>query len=289
MLIEFVKDLASAWDRDKPARLAAGLAYYGMFSLAPILYVIIAVAGLFIDKVLLTEQLYSRINQLLGPETAQFIADMVNVAAVGASAGTTIGTIVGVLALIFAATGLFANLKYSMNNIWNVPASEYAGLWAFVKTRLIAFLIVIGLGGVLVIGALFSILVNWLSGYLPIASEIGLLNYLPILGITFITLIIFYRILPDTHVGWGDVWLAALVITFVYALVAWVIGSLLGALDLRSALEAAGAVALVLMAIYYAAQIFLLGAEFSKVYAYRAGSRRDHPAGNPENNDLVIQ
>ena len=273
MIIEFIKAVAISWDEDKPARLAAGLAYYGMFSIAPILYVIITVAGFFIDQVTITEGLYDRISQLLGPETAELIMNMVNTAADEAIRGSIIGTIVGVIVLLFAASGLFTNLKYAMNNIWQVPPSEYAGVWAFIKTRLVAFVIVIGLGGMLVVGSLFSFVVNWLSDVLPFTSEIGLLNFLPVTALIYLTLLIFYRILPETHVAWQDVWLAALITTIIYVLAFWVISSLLGFLDLRSALEAAGAVALVLMAINYAAQIFLLGAEISKVYAYRVGSR----------------
>lgn len=274
MVFDFIKAIISAWDEDKPARLAAGLAYYSMFSFAPIIFVALTVAGIFLDKVLLAEELYERIGRLLGPETAQMIEDLINAASNSTSGGTIIGTIIGFLALLFAASGLFTNLKYSLNTIWQIPPSEYAGLLAFIKARLIAFVIVIGLGILLVLGAFLSIILNWFSGLIPFMSDLGLLNFLPIILLIYITLVIFYRILPDTKVAWRDVWLAAIVVTLIYGLAAWLLGTILGGLSLSSAFEAAGALAVVLMAIYYASQIFLLGAEFSKVYAYKFGSRK---------------
>lgn len=273
MVISVIKELVAAWDEDKPARLAAGLAYYGIFSIAPFLYVSITVAGIFIDEVLLANKLYASIESLLGTESAQLVQDLINTTTITTSSESILVTIIGFLALVYAATGLFANLKYALNTIWHVPASEYAGTLAFIKTRLIAFLIVIGFGLLLVVAAFFSLVINWFSDLIPLLSDLGILGNVPIIILTFVTLVIFYRILPDAEVTWRDVWLPALLTTLVYSLVVWVVSVILGGFTLTSAFGAAGAFAVLLTAIYYFAQIFLLGAQFCRVYAHRFGSK----------------
>ncbi|MEA3438836.1 MAG: YihY/virulence factor BrkB family protein [Chloroflexota bacterium] len=274
MLINFLKEIAAGWDTDKPARLAAGLAYYSMFSLAPIIFIALTVAGFFIDSVLLAEELFLRIGNLLGAETATMIESLIDTAAESTEGATFIGSLIGILALLFAASGLFANLKYSMNTVWQVPPSEYSGILSFIKTRLIAFVIVIGLGIMLVVGTVLSLLINWIGALFPTLENLNLFGMIPVILLVFISLLIFYKILPDTHVGWRDVWLPALVITIMYLIGVWLVRVVIGGLNLTSALEAAGAIVILLMAIYYAAQIFLLGAEISKVFAYRFGSRK---------------
>ena len=274
MFINFLKEIAVGWDTDKPARLAAGLAYYSMFSLVPSIFIALTVAGFFIDSVLLAEELFLRIENLLGAETATMIESLIDTAAESTEGATFIGSLIGILALLFAASGLFTNLKYSMNTVWQVPPSEYSGILSFLKTRLIAFVIVIGLGIILVVGAVLSVLVNWIGALFPALENLNLFGMLPVILLVFFSLLIFYKILPDTHVGWRDVWLPALVITAMYLIGVWLVQVVIGGLNLTSALEAAGAIVILLMAIYYAAQIFLLGAEISKVYAYRFGSRK---------------
>lgn len=275
MVISLVKELIAAWDTDKPARLAAGLAYYGIFSVAPFIYVSLTVAGIFLDEVLLANELYIRIESLLGEETAQLVQGLISQTATTTSGGSIFATVIGFLVLVYAATGLFANLKYALNSIWHVPPAEYSGTLAFVKTRLLAFLIVIGFGLLLVVAAFFSLVFNWFGEFIPLIDELGIFSNLPITILVFVCLSIFYRILPDTKVAWRDVWLPAFLTTLVYSLVIWVVSVILGGFNLTSAFGAAGAFAVLLTAIYYIAQIFLLGGMFSVIYANRFGSRKN--------------
>jgi len=272
-IVEFGKHLVKAWDEDKPARLAAGLAYYSLFSLAPLLFISISVAGIFIDQAQITEQLIVRIGALLGAESADFFKSAISSLGESTVTGRTLTSIISFLALLFAASGLFTNLKYALNSIWQIPPSEYAGLKAFIRTRLIAFLIVVVFGLLLVVAAFAGIILSAIDSLIVLEGISSVLNFSVIFALAILTFAVFYRILPDTHVGWRDVWGGATFAVSILSIGLWLVGLFLGSVNLTSATEAAGAVAVVLIAIYYASQIFLIGAEFTKVYAYMYGTR----------------
>ena len=274
-LVKFVRNLAVAWDEDKPARLAAGIAYYSLFSLAPLIYVAITVAGIFIDEAQIIDQLYARVGELFGPETVETLAS--SIAALEASATSSegiIASIIGILVLVFAASGLFTNLKYALNSIWQIPPSEYAGLLAFIKTRLIALLIVIGFGLLLVLIAFTGVIISLLNNLSIFDLINNYVNSIVIYLLAIFTFALFYKILPDTHVGWRDVWGGAIFAVTLITMGLWLVGLFFGSVRVTSATGAAGAVAVLLLAVYYLTQIFLVGSEFTKVYAYMYGTRK---------------
>jgi len=205
-VVEFGKSLLKGWDEDKPARLAAGLAYYSLFSLAPLLFIAISVASVFIDEAQLSDQIFTRIDALLGAESAQYFESALKTLENSTITGRTLTTIISFLALLFAASGLFANLKYSLNSIWQIPPSDYAGIKAFIKTRLLAFVIVIGFGLLLVVVAFAGIILNAVNSLINIEGISSVLNFSIIFFLAVLTCAVFYKILPDTHVGWRDVW-----------------------------------------------------------------------------------
>jgi len=274
-LVKFVRNLAVAWDEDKPARLAAGIAYYSLFSLAPLIYVAITVAGIFIDEAQIIDQLYARVGELFGLETVETLAS--SIAALEASATSSegiIASIIGILVLVFAASGLFTNLKYALNSIWQIPPSEYAGLLAFIKTRLIALLIVIGFGLLLVLIAFTGVIISLLNNLSIFDLINNYVNSIVIYLLAIFTFALFYKILPDTHVGWRDVWGGAIFAVTLITMGLWLVGLFFGSVRVTSATGAAGAVAVLLLAVYYLTQIFLVGSEFTKVYAYMYGTRK---------------
>jgi len=273
-VVEFGKSLLKGWDEDKPARLAAGLAYYSLFSLAPLLFIAISVASVFIDEAQLSDQIFTRIDALLGAESAQYFESALKTLENSTITGRTLTTIISFLALLFAASGLFANLKYSLNSIWQIPPSDYAGIKAFIKTRLLAFVIVIGFGLLLVVVAFAGIILNAVNSLINIEGISSVLNFSIIFFLAVLTCAVFYKILPDTHVGWRDVWGGAILTVILVSIGLWLVTVFLAEINFTSAMEAAGAVAVILIAVYYISQIFLLGAEFSKVYAYKYGTRK---------------
>lgn len=290
-VVEFGKSLLKGWDEDKPARLAAGLAYYSLFSLAPLLFIAISVASVFIDEAQLSDQIFTRIDALLGAESAQYFESALETLENSTITGRTLTTIISFLALLFAASGLFANLKYSLNSIWQIPPSAYTGIKAFIKTRLLAFVIVIGFGLLLVVVAFAGIILNAVNSLINIEGISSVLNFSIIFFLAVLTCAVFYKILPDTHVGWRDVWGGAILTVVLVSIGLWLVTVFLAEINFTSAMEAAGAVAVILIAVYYISQIFLLGAEFSKVYAYKYGTRKGElrPGDEHPNTELIAQ
>ena len=275
VVIEFGKKLAISWDEDKPARLAAGLAYYSLFSLVPMIFIVFTIAGIFVDEVMVASQLFEKVNKVLGPEIVSLIEkSLASLEGTTTSAGV-IRSIIGILVLFFAASGFFVNLKYAINTIWHIPPKDYAGLMAFIFTRLLAFVIVIGFGLLLVVMVFASLFISQLGGWFSFNRIITMLDQISLLVVAVIVFAVFYKILPDTKIKWRDVWAGAIFAVALLAIGLWLVVTFLGGVNYSSATEAAGALAVMLIAVYYGAQIFLMGAEFTKVYTYEYGSRRN--------------
>jgi membrane protein len=240
----------------------------------PVVYIAIKVAGIFINDQLLSQQIFGRVSVVLGPETASYIQNLVIATEATTSEGTFIATLVSVAALFYSASGLFTNLQYSLNTIWNVPIETQSGLMNFIKNRLLAFILVIGVGLVLVIGAFGSVVVSVLASILPF----GIINpdFSIIAFITLATLLfaLIYKLLPEVDIAWRDVWLGALITSVLVTIGGWALGFYFSVSGIGTAFEAAGALAIMLIAIYYIAQIFLSGAIFTRVYATTFGSKR---------------
>ena len=270
---EFIQEMIAVWGNERPARLSAALAYYGMFALAPMLFIALTVAGIFVDTLAMSNQIFMRLTQTLGPETAEFIHSMVVSASERVVSGSLVSTLISLGALLYASTGLFAHLKYSLNAIWHVPMERQLGMMHYVKTRLLAFVLVLGIALILVAVTFFSVFASVLTTFFNFSGQIVAGNaiiFVLVLAVSFATL---YRILPDEDVLWRDVWLAALITAFVFGIGRWGIGIYFSYSSVTSAFEAAGALAILLIGIYYAAQVFLLGAIFSRIYATRYGSK----------------
>jgi len=271
---DFVKDIIDEWGSHMPHRQAAALAYYGMFSFAPMLFIALTVAGLFINKLAMVDEIINRMNEFLGPETAQFIQDMVLGASERTSSGPLITSLISLGALLYAATGLFAQLKYSLNVIWDVPPSAQAGIVNYILTRLLAFALVVGIGLMVILAAVVNIFSSVLTSLFAVI-EMPFDDILSFVAIIAFSIAVLYKILPDTKISYRDVWLSALVTGTLFGVGRWGLGFYLTHSNVSNAFQAAGALAIVLIAIYYCAQLFLFGAIFTKVYARRYGSRKD--------------
>jgi len=270
---EFIQEIIAVWGNERPARLAAALAYYGMFSLAPMLFIAITVADIFVDTLAMSDQMFEQLSRTLGPETAEFIQSMVISASERAQSSNPISTLIGLGALLYASTGLFAHLKYSLNAIWDVPMERQSGMMHYVKTRLLAFVLVLGIALILVVVTFFSVFTSILTTLLNYSGQTIFGNNVIFVLTLAVSFAILYRILPDEEVLWRDVWLGALITAGVFGVGRWGIGIYFRYSSVTTAFEAAGALAILLIAIYYAAQVFLLGAIFSKIYATRYGSK----------------
>jgi len=271
----FVTDLSGIWSAEKPARLAAALAYYAIFSFAPMLYVAITVVGIFIDESAVIDRLVAQVAANLGPEMVQLVQDMVAGAALKPSGGSPLATLISAGALLYGATGLFSQLQYALNTFWEVPPATYAGTIAAIKNRLLAFVMVLGLALLLILATFASVLVSTLASWFDWAGSAPIATQVAFVGLLTVTFVLIYKVVPDDEIAWRDVWAGAAITALLFAVGRWAIGFYLTHSGVATAFQAAGALAMLLIAIYYLAQIFLFGAVSTRVYASHFGSKRE--------------
>ena len=264
-----VGELGQAWTESQPARLAAALAYYGMFSLAPMLFIALRVAGIFINELALVDDILDRLSRTLGPETTEFLREMVLAASQRTSGDNLLTSLISLGALLYAATGLFANLKYSLNTIWQVPPASQAGLLHLVKTRLLAFALVLGIGLLLIVATLLSIVLSVLTSFFDFGGSTLAGNITSFILLIAFSFAVLYRILPDADVSWRSVWPGAILAALLVAVGRWGLAIYLTYSSVSNAFQAAGTLAVILIGIYYFAQIFLFGALVTRVYQSR--------------------
>jgi membrane protein len=273
-VIEFGKEVYHIWITERPNTLAAALAYYGMFSFAPLIYIAFTVAGIFLDELALATQFFERLENVMGPETAQFVEETVTNISQAGTGGTVLSSIISFLALFFAASGLFFQLQYALNTIWKVPPPQKGETTNFIKQRLFSFLMVIGFGLLLIIMAAASLLYSWINSLLNLTGSGQIYYLLAFIGIATVSFALFYKVLPNISISWRDVWIGAAVTAVLVVIGGLVIGFYLSRSGVGTALQAAGSFAVLLLGIYYIAQIFLVGAVFTRVYTHMFGSLR---------------
>ncbi len=271
-----IKESFQEWQKDGALDLGAALAFYTIFSLAPLLLVALAVAGLLWDRGQIQGQLLAEIQGLMGPQGAQAVQTML--ANAGRHGSGLLATVIALVTILFGATGVFVQLQSSLNKVWNVEARPGLGVWSFVKTRLISFGMVLGIGFLLLVSLVVSTAVSalgkWATGLLP-GSEALMQGVTFVVSFAFITLLfaLMFKLLPDVEIGWRDVWIGAVVTALLFTLGKFLIGLYLGKSSVSSTYGAAGSLVIVLLWIYYSSQILFLGAEFTQVYATRYGSQ----------------
>jgi membrane protein len=269
------------WKEDKASRLSAALAYYTVFSLAPMLLIIIAVTGLFWQRDVVQSQVLNQIEGLVGAEGRTFVSDLLTSASNPARG--ILGTIVGIVTLIFGALGVFNELHNALNTIWEVEEEDtksgfLEGLKKIIFGRLLSFGMILGIGFLLlvslVISAGLSAMQETVGNAIPL-SEILLqiLNLIISVGVITVLFALIFKFLPDAEIAWRDVWLGAFVTAVLFSLGKFLIGLYLGNSAVTSSFGAAGSLVLLLLWVYYSAQILLFGAEFTQVYANQFGSK----------------
>lgn len=268
------------WKEDKASRLSAALAYYTIFSLAPLLIIVIAITGLFWQQQAVHQQVMNQIQGLVGADGAKFVSDLLTSAS-NPSRGIT-ATILGIITLVFGALGVFNELHNALNTIWEVKEEETKGLLQSIKKiifdRFLSFTMILGIGFLLlvslVISAALSAVQTSIGNAIPL-SEIVLQLANLVISIAVITVLfaLIYKFLPDAEIAWRDVWLGAFVTAVLFSLGKFLIGLYLGNSAVASSFGAAGSLVLLLLWIYYSAQILFFGAEFTQVYANNYGSK----------------
>jgi membrane protein len=272
-------ETVNEWVNDRASRKGAALAFYTVFSLAPILILSIAIAGLFFGQEAARGEIFAQVKDLLGSDAAAAIQAMIQSAS-RPGAGL-IATAIGLVTLCIGATTALAELKDGLDQIWDAPPERTSGFWYFIRKRLLSVGLILSLGFLLLVSLVFSALVSALARTWGPADATGLmlqsLNFLFSFALVTLLFAMIYKILPSVHIAWKDVAIGSIITAALFSVGKALIGLYLGNSAVASSYGAAGSVILVLIWVYYSAQIFLLGAEFTKVYAHRYGSRRNLP------------
>jgi membrane protein len=277
------REAGCAWMGDNAASQGAALAFYTIFSLAPVVIVAIAVAGAVFGREAAEGEILRQIQTLVGPAGATTIQTVIQRAdrpALGIIAST-----IGVLAVLLGASGAFLELQDDLNKIWKVkPRSERFWVCA-IRKRLLSFGLVVGTGFLLLVSLALSAALaavgTFMGHLLPIpAFLLESMNFLLSFAVITLLFAMIFKILPDTPIAWGDVWIGAAVTSLLFTFGKMLIGLYLGKSSVASAYGAAGSLVIMLVWVYYSAQIALFGAEFTRVYANEHGSRVE-PASRP--------
>jgi membrane protein len=273
-----LKETVEEWQRDKVDRMAAALAYYTLFSIAPLLVIAVAVAGAVFGQEAARGEVVAQIQGLLckaGAEVVQTaLANTQN-----AESGGIVPSVISTLALIFGASGVFIQLQDSLNAVWNVDESPQGGVKAVVRKRIFSFAMVITIGFILMVSLIISAGLAALSAFtnhlFPALESLWKLGNIFIsLGVFTVLFALIYKYLPDIKIAWRDVLVGALFTSILFSIGKELLGFYLGNGSFGSAYGAAGSVVTVLAWIYYSVQIMLFGAEFTQVYTRKYGSHR---------------
>ena len=279
-----LRDTFKAWNADKVPRLAAALAYYTVFSLAPLLIITIAIAGLVLGQAAVQGQLYSQLDTWIGKDGSELIQTMI-ASTQGTNSGL-IATIVGTLTLVLGAIGVFGQLQEAFNAIWHVPETTGTGWRGQLQERFSSLLMVLALGAFLLLSLLTSAILaalnTWAEGLLPGAPWLwDVLHQVISLLILIGLFAAMFKKVPDVSIKWSDVWPGAILTAILFTIGRSLIDLYLSFSAVASAYGAAGALIVILVWIYYSTLIVLFGAEFTRVYTEQIGSRGHVAAAQP--------
>jgi len=270
-----------AWMDDYAPSMGAALAYYTLFSLAPLLIIAIAVAGLVFGQEAARGEIVAQIQGLIGLEGAIAVQGLLRSA--NAPARDIVATLVSTVMLVVGATTVFAELQSDLDRIWRVPApAKVSGIWSLLRSRLLSFGLILGLGFLLLVSLAVSAAIaafgKWSYGFFEgREAYLHALNFGISFAITTLLFAMIYKFMPRASIAWRDVFVGAAVTSLLFEIGKFLIGLYLGTTSVASGFGAAGSLVVLLVWVYFSAQVFLLGAEFTWVYAHEYGSKRAQP------------
>lgn len=311
-VVDILIDTVKKFTEDRATRLAAGLAYYTLFSLAPLLIILTGIAGRFLDDVVLGEDILELLESVVGPEAAEWILGLVEGSTLFADGSSfTIAAIISLLVMIWGAANIFNHIKETLNLIWGVRAAPgRRGIVATVRGRLLAFLTVFFFGllivGFFILNTIVAYIIPRLEAFilestfltdlfpeavqtfsetiLPSWRAIQYIQYFLAFALMMLVFALFYKFMPDVHIAWRDVWVGAAFTALLITIGTVGLSIYFRLSSIGSLYGAAGTIMVILFWFYYSAQMFLIGAEFTEVYATRYGSEI-----RPSNNAIAFE
>jgi membrane protein len=274
-----LKDTINAWVKHNASSLGAALSFYTLFSIAPILVIAMAVAGSFFGPHVAEARVLEQMRGLLGEAGAAAVQSLLSSAHQSGLKG--IAAAIGVVTLLVGATSVFGELQNTLDYIWKSPHKDGVVWWRILRSRILSVGLILGVGFLLMVSliasAALAALGAWLGAFmLQWRVILPVLDLVLSLGLTTVLFAMIYKYVPREKIAWGDVWIGGLVTAVLFSAGKLLIGLYLGRSSLSSAYGAAGSIMVLLLWIYYSAQIFLLGAEFTHVFTYAMGSRSGH-------------
>ena len=271
-----LKQTFNEWLQDKAPQLGAALAYYTVFSLAPLILILLAIVGVIFrdDPAGAWDKITQQMGYFLDPSALQVVQGIAQKASQPGK--STIATIIGVALALFGATGVFGQLQDALNTIWGVKAKPAQGIFGFLRARFLSFAMVAGICFLLLVSLAIEALLKGFSHYvqsmLPGGIVVAVGVYLIFdFAVVVILFAMIFKFLPDVRIQWRDVWIGAVITAILFLIGKWLLGLYLGSGAAGSAYGAASSLITLLLWIYYSSQILLFGAEFTQVYAQRAG------------------
>ncbi|MET0283655.1 MAG: YihY/virulence factor BrkB family protein [Polyangiales bacterium] len=273
-LIGVFKETARDWSRDNATRLAASLAYYTVLSLAPLLMLAVSISGLVFGEEAARGQIAQQLTAVVGPEAGEGVETVLKNAQ--APDTGTLSSILGIAVLMFGASGVFGELQSSLNEVWQVRRKP-GSFWNVIRERFFSFSMVLGVAFLLLVSLLVSAVLtavgHRLSHALPGGETVWLvLNAVISLGIISVIFALLFKVIPDVEIAWRDVWVGAVVTAILFTVGKFGLDMYLGRASVASPYGAAGSLIVLVIWVYYAAQILFFGAEFTQVHARRRGA-----------------
>ena len=275
-IFPILKKAGSEWMEDQAPTLGAALAYYTVFSLAPLLIIAIAIAGLVFGQEAAQGQIFDQLRGLLGEASGKAMQDMVQKANAQPATGL-IATLTGVVMLLFGASGVFGQLQTSLNAIWDVQPKPGRGIFGIIQDRILSFGFILVVGFLLLVSLLLTagiaLVAQWFGGMIPGMETLAeILNFVLSLALITMLFAMIFKFLPDAKIAWHDVWIGAFITAALFTVGKFALGLYLGKSGVDSSYGAAGSLIVLLLWVYYSSQILFFGAEFTQVYANRFGS-----------------
>jgi membrane protein len=277
-----MKQTVSEWIDQDISRLGAALAFYTLFAIAPLFVIVLAIAGFWFGEAAARRELFSQVSGLVGNEGGEAIQALVSAAHKPKT--STWATMIAVITLFIGATGVFVQLQDALNSVWGVRREAGRGVRHFIRDRLLSFALIVGIGFLLLVSLILSAglsaLGKFMVGLLPDQEAVwqGVNFVISFSVITFLFGMIF-KVLPDVRIAWRDVWVGAMITALLFNVGKLLLGLYLGRSSVTSAYGAAGSLVIVLLWVYYSAQILFFGAKFTQIYSNRHGSHREPVPG----------
>jgi membrane protein len=274
-IIDYAKRTFNVWSEAQASSFGAALSYYTLFSLAPLLVIALAVAGMIFGAQAASGQLESEIRDTVGEKPAQAIREVLRNAHKPDTGSWAI--VISSVVLLLGASGVFNELQTALNAIWEVKPKEGRGILGIVKDRFLSFMMVAGTCFLMLASLILTAVVSalskwWAPDYLPGGADVWqIINQAVSLGVVTVLFALIYKVLPDIHLPWRLVWVGAFVTAMLFTLGKFLLGLYLGRSSVASSFGVAGSLAIVLIWVYYSAQIILFGAAFTRVYAESHG------------------